>query len=163
MYKLVVNQSPLDSAIPLNPGYTTVKRPLFQVTAGYPSAAQDYMEQELDIVDYLMGQRRTSIFLFRLQGDSMKDAGILHNDVIVVDRAIEPLDGHIVVASVSGEFTCKYYRKNKGGVWLAAANPDFKPIKVTEEMDFTIFGVVESVMRNHLPRGTKPFKPPIVE
>jgi DNA polymerase V len=93
----------------------------------------------------------------------MKEAGIMHNDVIIVDKAIDPVDGHIVVACVSGEFTCKYYRKNKSGVWLVAANPDFKPIKVTEEMDFTIFGVVESVMRNRLPRATKPFKVPVVE
>jgi DNA polymerase V len=141
----------------------SVSRPLFNVPAGYPSAAQDYMEQELDVVDYLMGNRRASIFLFRLQGESMKDAGILHNDVIIVDKAIEPVDGHIVVACVAGEFTCKYYRKNKTGMWLAAANPDFKPLRVTEEMDFTIFGVVESVMRNHLPRATKPFRVPTVE
>jgi DNA polymerase V len=164
MNKVAAIKKPLDGAIPLQPGFAdTVKRPLFHVPAGYPSAAQDYMEQELDIVDYLMGQRRASIFLFRLQGDSMKEAGIMHNDVIIVDKAIDPVDGHIVVACVSGEFTCKYYRKNKSGVWLVAANPDFKPIKVTEEMDFTIFGVVESVMRNRLPRATKPFKVPVVE
>ena len=163
MYQLVVNK-PLDGAIPITPNLAnSVIRPLFQVPAGYPSAAQDYMEQELDIVDYLMGQRRASIFLFRLQGDSMRDAGILHNDVIVVDKAIEPLDGHIVVACVSGEFTCKYYRRNKSDCWLVAANADFKPIKITEEMDFTIFGVVESTMRNNVPRASKPFKVPLVE
>ena len=164
MYKLAVNNAPLDGAIPLAPNYSsTIKLPLFNVRAGYPSAAQDYMEQELDIVDYLMGQRRASIFLFRLQGDSMKDAGILHNDIIIVDKAIEPLDGHIVIASVNGEFTCKYYRKNKSGTWLVAANPDFKPMKITEYMDFTIFGVMESSMRNTVPRATKPFKVPSVE
>lgn len=77
MPKLVVNK-PLDGVIPLMPDLSSsVSRPLFLVPAGYPSAAQDYMEQELDIVDYLMGQRRASIFLFRLQGDSMKDAGTL--------------------------------------------------------------------------------------
>jgi DNA polymerase V len=163
MHNLVVNHSPIDGAIPLHPGFSAVTRPLFQVTAGYPSAAQDYMEQELDIVDYLMGQRRASIFLFRIQGDSMRDAGIMHNDVIIVDKAIDPIDGHIVVGCVSGEFTCKYYRKNKSGAWLVPGNAEFKPIKITEEMDFTIFGVVESVMRNHLPRGTKPFKVPVIE
>jgi DNA polymerase V len=155
---------PLDGAIPITANLTrSVSLPLFPVSAGYPSAAQDYMEGELDIVDYLMGQRRASIFLFRLQGESMRDAGYVHNDVVIVDKAIEPLDGHIVIACVSGEFTCKYYRTNKGGCWLVAANPDFKPIKITEEMDFTIFGVVQSSIRNTVPRATKPFKVPVAE
>lgn len=64
----------------------------------------------------------------------------MHEDIIIVDRSLEVLDGHIVVASVFGEFTCKYYRKNNKGVWLSTANPDDKPIKVTEEMELTIFG-----------------------
>ena len=163
MHRLVVNKA-LDSAIPITPNLSnTVSRPLFLVPAGYPSAAQDYMEQELDIVDYLIGQRRASIFLFRLQGDSMRDAGILHNDVIIVDKAIEPKDGQVVVACVSGEFTCKYYRKTKNGCWLEPANPDFKPIKITEEMDFTIFGVMQSCIRNQVPKASKPFKVPVVE
>ena len=70
-------KKPLDGAVLLMPDLSSsVSRPLFNIPAGYPSAAQDYMEQELDIVDYLMGQRRASIFCFRVRGDSMKEAGM---------------------------------------------------------------------------------------
>jgi DNA polymerase V len=164
MHKLAVG-NPL-------PDYTTIlypipsepsPRPLFQVPAGYPSAAQDYIEQELDLNSYMLGPRRASVFFFRISGDSMRDAGILHDDIIIVDRALEVLDGHIVVASIFGEYTCKYYRKNRSGLWLVPANHDYRPIKVTEEMEFTIFGRYDDLVRKADRRCTEPFKVPSIE
>ena len=164
MHKLVVNRDLLDTSTLMRPADSYHDpRPLFNVPAGYPSAAQDYMEQELDIADYMMGPRRASIFLFRIGGASMVDAGIMHGDVIVVDRALEPLDGHIVVACVSGEYTCKYYRLRNKQMWLVPANAEFKPLRVTEEMECTIFGVVDGVLRKTLPRSSKPFNVPVAE
>lgn len=104
--------------------------PFYDVPAGYPSAAQDYMEQQLDITEYMLGPRRASIFLFKIVGMSMRDAGILDGDIIIVDRSLDVKDGHIVVAAVDGQYTCKYYRNTKKGVWLQAANPDYKPIRI---------------------------------
>ncbi len=132
-------------------------RPLYQMSAGYPSAAQDYLEKELDLNSYMLGPRRASVFFFKIGGHSMKDAGILHDDIIIVDRALEVQDGHIVVASIFGEFTCKYYRKNKNGVWLVPANPEYKPIKVTEEMEFTVFGRYDGLIRKNDGRTREPF------
>ena len=164
MHKLALIEKPLDSATIL---YSQiggpVARPLYHVPAGYPSAAQDYMEDELNLNEYMLGPRRASVFFFRIGGNSMMEAGILNNDIIIVDRALEVLDGHIVVASVFGEFTCKYYRKNASGVWLAAANKDFKPVKVTEEMDFTIFGRYDGLVRKAESRTREPFKAPTIE
>jgi DNA polymerase V len=164
MYKLAVASPLPDSATLLYPIHSEpFPRPLFQVPAGYPSAAQDYIEDQLDLNNYMLGPRRASVFFFRIGGDSMRDAGILHDDIIIVDRALEVLDGHIVVASIFGEYTCKYYRKNSRGVWLAPANPDYRAIKVTEEMDFTIFGRYDGLVRKADRRCTEPFKIPSIE
>ena len=116
------------------------------------------MEQELDITNYMLGPRRASVFLFRIGGNSMRDAGILDGDIVIVDRALEARNGDIVVASINGEYTCKYYRLLSGEVWLVAANPEFGPIKVTEEMGLEIFGRYDGLLRKEHPRNTKPFR-----
>ena len=153
-----------DSATLLRPGPSaSVPLPLYRVPAGYPSAAQDYMEQELDITSYMIGPRRASVFLFRIGGHSMIEAGIMDGDIIIVDRALEVQDGHIVVASVMGEYTCKYYRKVNGQVLLVPANPEFKPLLVTEEMEFTIFGRYDGLIRKTHPRSTKALRLPATE
>lgn len=90
----------------------------------------------------------------------MKEAGILQDDIIVVDRALDVQDGHIVVASIFGEFTCKYYRKTEEGIFLVPANKDFKPIKVTEEMEFTVFGRYDGLIRKTSARNREPFSFP---
>ena len=137
--------------------------PLFSVPAGYPSPAQDYLEEELDITSYMLGPRRASVFLFRIGGHSMKDAGILHDDIIIVDRALDAKDGHIVVASLFGEFTCKYYREKNGVKYLVPANKDYKPIRITEDMEFTVFGRYDGLIRKDSGRWQEPFTTPIVE
>ena len=153
-----------DSATLLRPRPSaSVPLPLYPVPAGYPSPAQDYAEQELDITSYMIGPRRASVFLFRIGGHSMVEAGIMHDDIIIVDRALEVQDGHIVIASVMGEYICKYYRKFKGQVWLVPANPEFKPLLVTEEMEFAIFGRYDGLIRKTHPRSTKPFRIPTAE
>lgn len=131
--------------------------------AGYPSAAQDYIQDELDLTTHMLGPRRASIFLFEIGGNSMADAGIMTKDIIIVDRAITPLDGHIVVASIGGEFICKYYREYKGKRWLVPANKEFRPIPVTEEMDVSIFGVYTGLLRKTIERWRGDFPLPRVE
>jgi DNA polymerase V len=161
--KLVVNNQ-ADSAIPLRIAASRpYALPVFPLPAGYstwPSAAQDYLQEELDINEYLIGPRKASVFLFRITGNSMRDAGILQDDIIVVDRSLEVLDGHIVVASIFGEFTCKYYRKTADGVFLVPANPDFQPKKITPEMEFTIFGRYDGLIRKNSARNREPFSIP---
>ena len=74
----------------------------------------------------------------------MKEAGISDGDIAIVDCSIEPRDGDIVVAVIDGEYTLKHFRRDESNkcVWLIPANPDFKPIKVTEENNFNVWGVV---------------------
>jgi DNA polymerase V len=163
MHQLVVNNLP-DKATLLRPAaFQPFALPLYPMAASYstwPSAAQDYLQEELDINEYLIGPRKASVFLFRITGSSMRDAGILQDDIIVVDRSLEVQDGHIVVASIFGEFTCKYYRKNADGVFLVPANPDFQPKKVTPEMEFTVFGRYDGLIRKNSGRNREPFSLP---
>ena len=94
------------------------------VPAGFPSPAEDYLESQLDLNEYLV-RNKAATFLMWVDGDSMTGAGIFHGDLIVVDRAAEPVSGSIVIAAVNGEHTVKRLRRTEECVWLEPANPAF--------------------------------------
>jgi len=116
------------------------------VVAGFPSPAEQYVEPPLDINAYLI-KRKEATFLMHVDGDSMRDAAILDGDVIAVDRSLRPASGDIVVASIDGEFTVKYYRKDKDGVRLEPANPGFPVIRLRPGQQMQYFGKVIGVVR----------------
>lgn len=123
------------------------------VRAGFPSPAEDYVEGGLDLTEHLI-RHPAATFIVRVEGDSMNGAGIFAGDLLVVDRSIEPLDGHVVIAQVAGELTVKRLKKDpKGrpGAWrLVAEHPDFPPIRLNGDGDgepSAIWGVVTSSVR----------------
>lgn len=120
--------------------------PLFssKVAAGLPDLADEHQEY-LNLTDRLVPSP-TSSFMVQVNGDSMIEAGIHHNDLLVVNRAIEPKEGHIVIAAVNGEITVKRLRINDNHLVLMPENPNFQPISVNETMEFQIWGVVTSVI-----------------
>ena len=79
----------------------------------------------------------------------MKDAGILDGDILVIDKSLEPQDGDTAVCFIDGEFTLKYIKIEKDAVYLVPANSEFQPLKVTEENNFCIWGVVTYSIKNH--------------
>ena len=101
----------------------------------------------LDINKYL-APNPEEIFLVKVSGDSMVDAGILDGDILVVDRNEKPVNGKIVIAELNGEMAVKYLRKNKEGVFLISANMNYQPIKIFEFYEFEIQGVVKHVIRD---------------
>ena len=113
------------------------------VKAGFPSPAQDYMTDSIDLNRELIRHPATT-FYARASGDSMKDCGIDDGDLLVIDKALEPQDGDIVVAYIDGEFTLKTVRfdDNEKCIWLVPANKEYSPIKITEENNFLIWGVL---------------------
>ena len=115
------------------------------VPAGFPSPAEDFMDLDLNLQEYLV-QHPSATFCVRAVGDSMIKAGIHSGDVMVVDRALEPKNNNIVLAVLDGEFTVKRIQKKKQQLFLAAENDDFPSILVTEEMDFHVWGVVTHVI-----------------
>ena len=121
--------------------------PLFTsgVSAGFPSTAEDHIDLKLDLNELLI-QHPIATFLVRVAGESMKDAGINHGDVLVVDRSLEATSGKIVIAIVNGELTVKKFLQDNLSCQLIAANPDYPPVEITEDTDFSVWGVVTSVI-----------------
>ncbi|MGV0953838.1 MAG: LexA family protein [Fluviibacter sp.] len=128
---------------------TSFKVPLFAHTirAGFPSPADDYVADTLDLNEHLMPRKEAS-FLLRAKGESMIGVGIHDGDMLVVDRSITASDGLIVIAQLDGQFTVKTLEKKHGKVRLLPANPDFEPIELKDEQELQIWGVVTSVIHH---------------
>lgn len=128
---------------------STLPLPLYgsRIAAGFPSPADDHLENSIDLNEYLV-QRPAATFFVRVQGRSMIGAGIHHGDLLIVDRSREPKSGAIVIAVVNGELTVKRLHIDAGGIWLLPENPDFKPLKIVENMDLHIWGVVAHIVHS---------------
>ncbi len=122
--------------------------PLFaaRVQAGFPSPADDYMDRALDLNQYLI-RHPAATFYCEVAGDSMTGVGIFSGDLLVVDRALKPQHGDVVLAALDGELTCKVLDMHKQR--LLAANNKYPPIAIREGSDFVIEGVVTSSIRRH--------------
>ncbi len=120
-----------------------LKIPLFSstVAAGYPSPAEDHVEDTLDLNEYMV-QRPDSTFMLRVEGESMKNAGIMPNDILVVDRSLKAAHMKIVIAAIDGELTVKRLYHRGGLVKLLPENPAYPEIELESESDLVIWGVV---------------------
>jgi DNA polymerase V len=111
--------------------------------AGFPSPAADHSGERINLTKEMSPNPETT-FYAHIEGDSMRDAGILDGDIVVVDRSLEPKSGDIIVAYLDGEYTVKEFRMDASGqfAWLVPHNPDFQPIRVEPESNFSVWGVV---------------------
>lgn len=115
-------------------------------SCGFPSPADDYLDQPLDFNELLI-RNPAATFAVRLASDSMTGAGLFPNDIAVVDRSVEPTSGCVVLALLDGEFTVKRYRPGEGSIVLQAENPDYPDIEVTADRAFEVWGVVTKSIR----------------
>ena len=120
---------------------------LSSVAGGFPSPADDYIELQLDLNQFLI-RNKAATFFAKVCGDSMRDAGIANGDLLIIDRSIEAEDGRIVVAVVNGEFTVKRLLHRGKEVYLLPCNPKFPEIKLEEGMQCEIWGVVIHVIKS---------------
>jgi DNA polymerase V len=127
---------PLDSVTVLRIPFVTAN-----IEAGFPSPADDHLEGQINLHEELI-RNPAATFMVRVNGDSMRDAGISTGDVLLIDRSITPVDRHTVVAMVDGGFTVKNFRKKAGMVFLEAANAEFPPIQLGEDQELVVWGVV---------------------
>ena len=118
---------------------------LGSVPAGFPSPAADYSEEQIDLNNYLQ-KNPSSTFVVKAHGNSMQDAYIPDGALLVIDKSIRPQHGHIVLAVLNGEFTVKRLIKTAGGVFLSPENSDYKPIQITTDTDFQVWGVVSFII-----------------
>jgi DNA polymerase V len=129
---------------------TSLERPYIEegVKAGFPSPAEDFTEVSIDLNLELL-KNPSSTFFCRVSGDSMQDIGIADGDLLIVDKSLEPKDDKIAVCFIDGEFTLKKIKLDKDCCWLIPANKNYKPIKVTSENEFIVWGVVTYAIKSY--------------
>lgn len=116
------------------------------ISAGFPSPAGDFNETKISLDDELI-KNKDSTFYAKVKGQSMIDAGLDDNDLLVIDRSLEPGNNKIAVCFLDGEFTVKRLRVAKDEVWLQPENPNYPIIKITADNDFMIWGIVTNVIK----------------
>ncbi len=117
-----------------------------EIKAGFPSPAGDFDESKISI-DQIVVKNQAATFYAKASGNSMVNAGIDDGDILVIDRSLEPADYKIAVCCIDGEFTVKRIKIDETGVYLQPENNSFKPIKVTEENELIIWGIVTYVIK----------------
>lgn len=134
----------------LNPDFQSKIKFLFVkdgVSAGFPSPAADFMEDTIDLNKEL-SKNPLATFFIKVSGSSMIDAGIDNNDVLVVDRSLEPKNNKIAVCFINGEFTVKRISVKKDEMFLMPENKNYKPIKITSETQIIIWGIVTYIIKS---------------
>ena len=128
---------------------TELKLPLVNngISAGFPSPALDFVDLSIDLNLHLI-KHPSSTFYGLVKGHSMKNIGINDGDLLVIDKSIEPINNKIAVCYIDGEFTLKRIKLEKNQCWLIPENENYQPIKVTEENDFLIWGIVTYVIKS---------------
>ena len=117
------------------------------VECGFPSPARDFTEGTIDLNEELI-PRPNSTFIVRARGDSMIGSGIYPGDLLIVDRSLSPRNGSIIIAVLDGELSVKGLELNNDQVTLSSSNPNYSDVIVSEEMDFTIWGVCTNVVHS---------------
>lgn len=116
------------------------------ISAGFPSPADDFKNKRISLDEELINDVNTTYYA-RVSGESMIDAGLDNNDLLVIDKSITPRDGKIAVCYIDGEFTVKRLKITKECMYLMPANEKYKPIKVTKDKQLLIWGIVTYVIK----------------
>ena len=146
MFGIVVPIMEISTPIPFKAG-ASLRIPLLTaiVDADFPSSGNDHLELSIDLKEELI-RNKASTFCVRVQGESIREAGIHSGDILVVDRAITPCNKQIVIAMIDGVFTLKRFWKYGEKLFLEAANPDFASIQIGENQELEIWGVVTYII-----------------
>ena len=118
------------------------------IRAGFPSPAQDYMEQAIDLNKEIV-KHPASTFYGRVVGDSMKEEGIEEGDILVIDKSLELMNEDLAVCFIDGEFTVKRVKLEQDSAWLVPSNPNYPLIKVTKDNDFIVWGIVTYTIKKN--------------
>ena len=135
-------------AVTLNPSNVGLVAFSSRVPAGFPSPADDYIDDTIDLNrELVIGGHESATFVLRVSGWSMMQAGIFDGDRIVVDRALDPRQGDVVVAIINDELTVKRLGKVGNKLALLPENAHFKPIVLEEGDQLEVWGVVTHCLR----------------
>ena len=117
------------------------------IKAGFPSPAADFDETKISL-DNVLVKNREATFYAKASGTSMTGAGIDDNDIMIIDRSLEPTNNKIAICCIDGEFTVKRIAIKKDGIYLMPENKEYQPIKVTENNELIIWGIVTYVIKS---------------
>lgn len=125
-----------------------VERPIISedISAGFPSPAEDFKELRISL-DKALIKNPDATFYARVRGNSMSDAGIEDDDLLVIDKSIEAKDGMVAVCMIDGDFTIKRLKVTKECIFLMPEKANYKPIKITEGSELIIWGIVTYVIK----------------
>ncbi len=125
------------------------KFPFFveSIHAGFPSPAEDFIDKKISL-DELLVKHPAATYFVRATGDSMIDSAIFPNDILIVDKSLEPKSGDVVIAEVDGEFTVKIFRKTKDKIYLEASNSKKNSEFGIWNLEFNVWGVVVYVVHS---------------
>ena len=140
---------PLLTPVPVPTAPVWVQAASVRVSAGFPSPAEDHQVQRIELMSQLVRHPQATFFV-RIRGDSMRDAGILDGSVVLVDRAIKPHHGHIVIAVVNGDFTCKRLHLRNGRMRLQPENPTYPDLIPKEGQTVEVWGVVVACIHQYV-------------
>ncbi|MBQ7042348.1 MAG: translesion error-prone DNA polymerase V autoproteolytic subunit [Muribaculaceae bacterium] len=118
------------------------------IQAGFPSPAQDYINETIDLNRELI-KHPAATFFGRVSGDSMIEEGIEEGDILVIDKSLEPMNGDLAVCCVDGDFTLKRILLEDDCLKLIASNKMFKPIEITADDSFYIWGIVTYTIKKN--------------
>ena len=118
------------------------------ISAGFPSPAEDFTELSISLDKYLI-KNPAATFMAYANGKSMVQSGIHHGDILIIDRSLNARDGDIIVALLYGEFMIKQLSIIKDTFFLVPKNSEYSPLKISDDMDFEIWGVVTYSIRKH--------------
>lgn len=120
-----------------------------KVSAGFPSSAENFIDKSLDLNDLII-KHEAATFFIRVKGNSMVQAGIHSNDILVVDRSLAVSNNRIIIARIADELTVKRIKIDGEKLYLMPANDEYKPIEITEGMDFEVWGIVTFIIHQAL-------------
>jgi SOS regulatory protein LexA len=121
-------------------------RVLGTIEAGFPSPAEEELADTMTLDEYLINNKEAT-FILKVSGDSMKDAGIVAGDIVLVERGASPRNGDIVIAEIDNNWTMKYFKKQGQKIYLEAANKKYK--KIFPQEDLKIAAIVKAVIRKY--------------
>lgn len=117
------------------------------ISAGFPSPADNFTDSAIDLNKEFI-QNPNSTFYARVSGDSMINAGLENGDLLIIDKSLEARDNKIAVCFIDGDFTVKRIRMEKDAIYLVPENDNYQTIKVTQENDFLIWGIVTTIIKS---------------
>ena len=121
----------------------------FSRETGFPSPARDHYEKPLSLDEHLIHRPAATYFL-RVKGDDLNSIGIYSEDILVVDRSIEPRSGHLVVVRLQGQNTLRKLERKNGQMFFCSGIPNKRDVRVSEEKDHEIWGVVSYTIHKHI-------------